>query len=190
MRWREIHQSGRVAIMLAMRSSPQLGSQRTFLISSSARARNVAAEPSGFSIGVSMLMNHCSVARKITGLMAAPAVRIRVIDVHPRQQRAALLQQLDNRLIRRKNFLALILRQSIVQPSRAVHIAGWVQPIPHAGIKVIRTVRWGCMDRARAGIRRHVVRQHTQNAALQKRMLKCRALQFPSQRSAQSLSHL
>ena len=29
MRWREMHQSGRVAIMLEMRSSPQAGSQRT-----------------------------------------------------------------------------------------------------------------------------------------------------------------
>src|SRR5215470_20181919 len=36
-RWREIHQSGRVAIMLEMRSSPHPGSQFTFLISSSER---------------------------------------------------------------------------------------------------------------------------------------------------------
>ena len=39
MRWREMHQSGRVAIMLEMRSSPQAGSHFTFLISSSARER-------------------------------------------------------------------------------------------------------------------------------------------------------
>ncbi len=43
MRWREMHQSGRVAIMLEMRSSPQAGSQTTFLISSSARWRKVVA---------------------------------------------------------------------------------------------------------------------------------------------------
>ena len=68
-RWREMHQSGRVAIMLAMRSSPQAGSHLTlFLISSRARWRNVVGEPSGFCIGVSMAMNHCSVARKMTGL--------------------------------------------------------------------------------------------------------------------------
>src|SRR5438445_7358611 len=62
-RWREMHQSGRVAIMLEMRSSPHAGSQCTFLISSSARCRKVL--PSTLP---SMLMNHCSVARKITGL--------------------------------------------------------------------------------------------------------------------------
>ena len=62
--WRLMHQSGRVAIMLLMRSSPHDGSHVTFLISSSARCRNVS--PSG--IGVSMPTNHCSVARKITGL--------------------------------------------------------------------------------------------------------------------------
>src|SRR5262249_9494121 len=62
-RWREMHQSGRVAIMLAMRSSPQAGSHFTFLISSSARWRKVLE-----STGASMEINHCSVARKITGL--------------------------------------------------------------------------------------------------------------------------
>src|SRR3954454_7508896 len=63
MRWREIHQSGRVAIMLLMRSSPQSGIHLTFLISSSDRCRKVLS-----STLDSMEMNHCSVARKMTGL--------------------------------------------------------------------------------------------------------------------------
>ena len=63
-RWREMHQSGRVSTMLAMRSSPHSGSHLTFLISSSAAVRKVP--PCG--MGVSIDMNHCSVARKITGL--------------------------------------------------------------------------------------------------------------------------
>src|SRR6185437_3483566 len=62
-RWREMHQSGRVSTILEMRSSPHGGSHFTFLISSSERVRNVP-----LPIGVSMEMNHCSVARKITGL--------------------------------------------------------------------------------------------------------------------------
>src|SRR3979409_1475244 len=62
-RCREIHQSGRVAIMFDMRSSPHAGSHFTFLISSSVRLRSA---PPG--IGASIEMNHCSVARKITGL--------------------------------------------------------------------------------------------------------------------------
>src|SRR5438876_296402 len=62
-RCREMHQSGRVSTILEMRSSPHSGSHFTFLISSRARVRN---GPSG--IAVSIEMNHCSVARKITGL--------------------------------------------------------------------------------------------------------------------------
>ena len=63
-RWREMHQSGRPATMLAMRSSPQDGSHFTFLISSSARVRSVP--PSGSLPSIEM--NHCSVARKMIGL--------------------------------------------------------------------------------------------------------------------------
>src|SRR6185312_7571074 len=60
---REMHQSGRVAIMLLIRSSPHAGIHLTFLISSSERCRSL--QPSD---GASMEINHCSVARKITGL--------------------------------------------------------------------------------------------------------------------------
>src|ERR1700690_988173 len=59
---REMHQSGRVSTMFEIRSSPQAGSHLIFLISSSARDRNVP-----FPTGVSIEINHCSVARKITG---------------------------------------------------------------------------------------------------------------------------
>src|ERR1700682_3244539 len=67
MRCREMHQSGRVAIMFEMRSSPHAGSHFTFLISSSVRVRSVPP-CAGSPKGVSMEMNHCSVARKIIGL--------------------------------------------------------------------------------------------------------------------------
>src|SRR6185437_7865800 len=67
-RCREMHQSGRVSTMLEMRSSPQAGSHLTFLISARARVRNVPLGMVSLGIGVSMEMNHCSVARKITGL--------------------------------------------------------------------------------------------------------------------------
>ena len=67
-RWREMHQSGRVWIMFDMRSSPHAGSHFTFLISSSVRVRSVSFLPAPPGIGVSIEMNHCSVARKITGL--------------------------------------------------------------------------------------------------------------------------
>src|ERR1035437_9880664 len=67
-RWREMHQSGRVEIMLESRSSPQAGSHLTFLISLSVRLRRVSSFDPPPGMGVSMEMNHCSVARKITGL--------------------------------------------------------------------------------------------------------------------------
>ena len=67
-RCREMHQSGRVAIMLESRSSPHEGSHFTCLISSSVRVRSVSSFDFPPGMGVSMEINHCSVARKITGL--------------------------------------------------------------------------------------------------------------------------
>ena len=55
-RCREMHQSGRVRNMPVIRSRPQSGIQRTPLASEIAASRSP-----------SMLMNHCDVARKITG---------------------------------------------------------------------------------------------------------------------------
>src|SRR5207237_3594538 len=56
-RWRDMHQSGRVAIMLEMRSSPHAGSHFTFLISSSVRLHNVPP-----SHRVPILLNPCRAA--------------------------------------------------------------------------------------------------------------------------------
>src|ERR1700691_6816085 len=67
-RCREMHQSGRVAIMFESRSSPHAGYHFTWLISYSVRVRNVSSFDLPPGMGVSMEMNHCSVARKITGL--------------------------------------------------------------------------------------------------------------------------
>jgi hypothetical protein len=63
-RWREMHQSGRLATMLWMRSRPHAGIHRTPSIASIAAARSGRPSASGASIR----MNHCAVARKITGL--------------------------------------------------------------------------------------------------------------------------
>ena len=60
-RWREMHQSGRVAIMLRIRSSPQAGNHWTSPIAASVRSRS---RPSP-----SRPMNHCSVARKMIGFL-------------------------------------------------------------------------------------------------------------------------
>ncbi len=70
-RWRETHQSGRLATMLKMRSRPHGGIHSTSRsIAWSAASRSVRGErPSGVTTGSpSIRMNHCDVARKITGL--------------------------------------------------------------------------------------------------------------------------
>ena len=65
-RWRDTTQSGRVSIMPVMRFSPCGGTQRVSPMAFSARARSV----SDFSSKPrSMAMNHCGVARKMTGFL-------------------------------------------------------------------------------------------------------------------------
>ena len=59
-RWRESTQSGRVSIIERIRARPLGGTQRTRSMASSAVARSPV---------VSMLMNHCSVLRKISGAL-------------------------------------------------------------------------------------------------------------------------
>ena len=59
LRWREMHQSGRKAIMLWMRSLPQAGIHST--------SRSMASRAFWRSPPASMAMNHWVVARKITG---------------------------------------------------------------------------------------------------------------------------
>src|SRR5882724_1234663 len=63
-RWREMHQSGRWATMLYMRSCPHDGIHRTLLSTASTAASRSVRAPEGLS----RAMNHCDVARKITGL--------------------------------------------------------------------------------------------------------------------------
>ena len=68
-RWREITQSGRLAIMPLMRFWPDGGTHCVTEIACSARARSVSpglALPSS-AMSLSIAMNHCGVLRKITG---------------------------------------------------------------------------------------------------------------------------
>src|SRR4029078_10961575 len=64
-RWRDTTQSGRVSTMPLMRFSPCDGTQRVSEIALSARARSVLLA----SMALSMAMNHCGVARKMTGFL-------------------------------------------------------------------------------------------------------------------------
>ncbi len=151
-----MHQSGRVAIMLEMRSSPQAGSHFTFLISSSARLRRVPPP----SIGVSMEMNHCSVARKMIGIVAAPAMRIGVLKLFRVHQHAARLQQFDDRSVGFEHLQAVVFRQAVAQSSSGIHVACGIELVLHAGREVLGSVGRRGVDHAGAGIHRDVISQH------------------------------
>ena len=64
-RWRDTTQSGRVSTMPLMRLAPCGGTNRVSPIAWRAYSRSVS--PVSPSIGRSIAMNHCGVARKITG---------------------------------------------------------------------------------------------------------------------------
>ena len=96
MRWREMHQSGRVAIMLEMRSSPQAGSQMTCLISSRARWRKVVADAfggdhRGFHADEPLLGGADD-----DGVVAAPAVGVGVLEGGGAEECAFFFEKLDD----------------------------------------------------------------------------------------------
>ena len=97
MRWREMHQSGRVATMLVMRSCPQAGSHVTVLIWSMARWRKVVLVPSGgASSRVSMADEPLLGGAGDDGVVAAPAVGVGVLEVGGGEERASFFEQLDD----------------------------------------------------------------------------------------------
>ena len=96
MRWRLMHQSGRVAIMLVMRSLPQAGSQTTLSISSMASWRKVVSRAVGaldrrFEADEPLLGG-----AEDDGMVAAPAVRVGVLERRAGQQGSALFEHGDD----------------------------------------------------------------------------------------------
>ena len=117
-------------------------------------------------------------------LVAAPAVRIAVLNVLAPHQHAASLQQSDDRLVGHADLQALVLRQPVVQHARLVHVAGGVQPVLHASVEVIRAVRRSGVHRARARVHGHVVGHHAKHIALQKRMRKHHAFHLRAHKAS------
>ncbi len=169
-RCREMHQSGRVAIMFERRSSPQAGSHFTCLISSSVRVRRVSfsastARPAGHGRfhGDEPLLG----GAEDHGIVAAPAVRVGVLSLFRVQQSAAALEQVDDRLIRFPDALAGVLRQAVAQDAFFVDVAGGVETVLHAGEKVLRAVRGSGVDHAGARVHGDVVGEHAENLAVE-----------------------
>src|SRR5215472_15092856 len=56
--------------------------------------------------------------------------------------------------------------------ARFIHLRALVELVFCAGIKIVRAMRWGSMHRASALLGGYVVRQHTKDLAIKKRMRK------------------
>ena len=120
MRCREMHQSGRVAIMLRDALFAPCRIPFHFLDLFQRPAAQSAAARHGRFHGDEPLLGGAEDDR----IVAAPAMRIRVLELFRMQQHAALLQQLDDRRVRLEHFLAVIFRQSVAHDAGCVHVAG------------------------------------------------------------------
>jgi hypothetical protein len=85
-------------------------------------------------------MNHCDVARKITGLMAAPAVRIGMLEVRAIPQAAALGERRFDHRIRVEHLHAAhdpdIGREPAIDADWRVDL----EPVPDARREVVGTM--------------------------------------------------
>ena len=112
-------------------------------------------------------------------MVAAPAVRVRVLQVVAGQQRAGLFEHGHDDGICSPHLHAIEGRRRVVVPGLGVHMdatggvnaAGGVDVVADAGVEVVRAVRGRRVDRAGARVGGNIGGQHAQNAALQKWML-------------------
>ncbi len=103
-------------------------------------------------------------------IVAAPAMRIRVLDFGFRHEHAARLQQLDDRLVGLKDRFTFVLGQAILQMAGFVHVGALVKFVLCAGIKIVRAMRRCGMHSACALFRGDVIRQYAQDRAIKKGM--------------------
>ncbi len=84
------------------------------------------------------------------GFVAAPAVRVAVVDVGLAEQRAAVLQQLDDGRVGLVDVEAVVLGQAVAQAAGFVDVAGLGEGVFAAGGEVVRAVRGRGVDGAGA----------------------------------------
>ncbi len=117
------------------------------------------------------------------GMVASPAVRIRVMNLDARHQGATLAHQLDDRRIRLEDRQAVILRQPVADAPTGINVAQLRQAIAGASDKVIGPVRGRRVHRAGTLIRGHVVCVDTQDRALEKGVLEGHTIQLRALKS-------
>ena len=186
MRWRLMHQSGRVAIMLVIRSLPQAGSQMTLSISSMVSWRNEVSVPSARLHGVLHVDEPLFGGPEDHRVMAAPAVWVGVLQVARGQQGAILLEHGDDDRVGLPDGLALEGRRRSQVPRGRVDVdaaagvdaRGRVEAILLAGVEVVGAMRGRGVHCAGAGVGGNVGGQHAQDAAVEERMLEGGALEL------------
>ena len=105
-------------------------------------------------------------------------MRIRVLELLFVHQRAALLQQLDDRRVGFEHLQAVIFRQAIVDDSRLIHVALKIEFVVQSGVEVVRAMRGCGVNHACPGVHGHVVRQHAQDVPIQERVCEVLALKL------------
>ena len=168
-----MHQSGRVAIMLWMRSSPQAGSQR---VVGDRRERLLAQRRLALVEGDEPLLGGAEDDR----VLAAPADRVGVrVLARPgaaRPSRAAARSTFglaSNTLLARE---ALDLGQ---EAAALVHRAVDVEAVAHAGQVVVPAVAGGGVHDAGAGVERDVVGEHARRVAVDPGMAEAQPARAP-----------
>src|SRR5665213_4309900 len=111
------------------------------------------------------------------GIMAAPAVRIRVVDILRRKQRAMLFQDFNHQRIAFPNRLAEELRGDLSghtlrlkKASRRVHRTIHRQTVPHPANVIFVSVPGGRVNRAGALFERDMIAQHSDRIAVEERV--------------------
>src|ERR1019366_9503421 len=107
-------------------------------------------------------------------LVAAPAVRVRVLKIGTGQQRAGLFEHGDDDGIGVPDLLALEGGRSGMVPgarvdvdvARGVHAAGGVEAVALAGVEVVRAVGGGRVHGSGALVGGDVGGQHAEDAAI------------------------
>ncbi len=81
-------------------------------------------------------------------VVAAPAMRVAMEDVRPAEESAAAGHQINDGLVRLEDGLAVVLGQTVVDPTRIVDVAGLIQAVTRAGVEVVCTMGRRSVDGA------------------------------------------
>ena len=101
-------------------------------------------------MGVSMEMNHCSVARKMMGLWQRQQCGYECSSFSECISTPRFFSSSMMGCVGVEDLLAVVFGQAVAHDAGVVHVAGQVELVLHAGVEVIRAVRRRGVDHAGA----------------------------------------